>query len=230
MPNETDLSELPEATIERKKRRRISIVWIIPILAGVIALGIAIQRAMNEGPTITIAFKAADGIEAGKTFIKYKDVTIGQVSAVQLSEDYTGVLVTAKVTKHNAPLLRDDTKFWIVQPRASLSGISGLGTLLSGNYIGMQVGKSATRRRSFIGLEVPPAIPDQPGRQFLLRAASLGSVGIGAPIYYRSLSVGEVAAYSLAADGKSIDITVFVYAPYDKYVDRAHAFLECQRH
>ena len=91
MPNETDFNELPEASLERKKRRRISVVWIIPILAAVIALGIAIQRAMNEGPTITIAFKAAEGVEAGKTFIKYKDVTIGQVTTVQLSEDYTGV-------------------------------------------------------------------------------------------------------------------------------------------
>jgi paraquat-inducible protein B len=218
MPNETGLNELPEATLERKKRRRISVVWIIPILAAVIALGIAIQRAMNEGPTITIAFKAAEGIEAGKTFIKYKDVTIGQVTAVQLSEDYTGVLVTAKIAKHAAALLVEDTKFWVVEPRASLSGVSGLGTLLSGNSIGMQVGKSATRRRSFAGLDVPPTITDQPGRQFLLRAASLGSVGIGAPIYYRSLSVGQVAGYSLAADGKSIDITVFVNSPYDKYV------------
>ena len=218
MPNETDFNELPEASLERKKRRRISVVWIIPILAAVIALGIAIQRAMNEGPTITIAFKAAEGVEAGKTFIKYKDVTIGQVTTVQLSEDYTGVVIQAKIAKHAAALLVEDTKFWIVSPRASLSGISGLGTLLSGNYIGMQVGKSTTRRRSFTGLDVPPTITDQPGRQFMLRAASLGSVGIGAPIYYRSLSAGQVAGYSLAADGKSIDITVFVNAPYDKYV------------
>jgi paraquat-inducible protein B len=218
MPNETDFNELPEASLERKKRRRISVVWIIPILAAVIALGIAIQRAMNEGPTITIAFKAAEGVEAGKTFIKYKDVTIGQVTTVQLSEDYTGVVVQAKIAKHAAALLVDDTKFWIVSPRASLSGISGLGTLLSGNYIGIEVGKSTTGRRSFTGLDVPPTVTDQPGRQFLLRAASLGSVGIGAPIYYRSISAGQVAGYSLAADGKSIDITVFVNAPYDKYV------------
>jgi paraquat-inducible protein B len=218
MPNETEFNELPEATLERKKRRRISVVWIIPILAAVIALGIAIQRALNEGPTISIAFKGAEGIEAGKTFIKYKDVTIGQVTKVQLSEDYTGVVVEAKIAKHAAPLLLEDTKFWIVEPRATLNGISGLGTLLSGNYIGMQVGKSAQQRRRFTGLDVPPAVPDQPGRQFLLRAASLGSIGIGAPIYYRSVSVGQVAAYSLSADGKSIDITVFVNTPFDKYV------------
>jgi paraquat-inducible protein B len=218
MPNETELNELPEATLERKRRRRISVVWIIPILAAVIALGIAIQRALNEGPTITIAFKAAEGVEAGKTFIKYKDVTIVQVTTVQLSEDFTGVVVQAKIAKHAASLLVDDTKFWIVSPRASLSGISGLSTLLSGNYIGIQIGKSTTRRRSFTGLDVPPTITDQPGRQFLLKAASLGSVGIGAPIYYRSLSAGQVTAYSLAADGRSIDMTVFVNAPYDRFV------------
>jgi paraquat-inducible protein B len=218
MPDEPNLDELPQASIDRKKRLRISVVWIIPILAAVIAIGIAIQRVMNEGPTITIVFKAAEGIEAGKTFVKYKDVTIGEVTAVQLSEDYARVVVKAKIAKHAAGLLVEDAKLWIVQPRASLSGVSGLGTLLSGNYIGFQAGKSTKSRRSFTGLDVPPTITDQPGRMFLLRAGSLGSVGIGAPIYYRSLNVGQVAAYSLAADGKSIDITVFVNAPYDKYV------------
>jgi paraquat-inducible protein B len=218
MPNETDLGELPQATIERKKRLRVSVVWVIPILAAVIAIGIAIQRVMNEGPTITIVFKAAEGIEAGKTFVKYKDVTIGEVTAVQLSEDSARVVVKAKIAKHAAGLMVEDARFWVVEPRASLSGVSGLGTLLSGNYIGFQAGKSLTSRRSFTGLDEPPIITDEPGRLFLLKASSLGSVGIGAPIYYRSLSVGQVAAYSLAADGKSIDITVFVNAPYDKYV------------
>src|SRR6266478_255374 len=100
MPDEPELDHLPEATVIRKKRMRISIVWIIPILAAVVAIGIAIQRIRSEGPTITISFKAAQGIEAGKTFIKYKDVSIGQVTAVELSEDYGQVLVRAKIAKH----------------------------------------------------------------------------------------------------------------------------------
>ena len=142
MADEPDLDNLPQATVVRKKRLRISIIWIIPMLAAVVAIGIAIQRVRSEGPTITIAFKSAEGIEAGKTFIKYKDVRIGLVTAVELSEDYTKVLVKAKIAKHAAGLMVADAKFWVVEPRISLSGVSGLSTLLSGNYIGFQAGKS----------------------------------------------------------------------------------------
>lgn len=218
MPNEINLNELPQATVERTKRFRVSVVWIIPILAAVIAIGIAVQRILNEGPTITIVFKAAEGIEAGKTFLKYKDVTVGTVSAVQLSDDYQKVVVKAKIAKYAAGLMVDDTQFWIVAPRVTLSGVSGLGTLLSGNYIGLAPGKTTKHRREYVGLDVPPTITDQPGRQFILKASTLGSVGIGAPVYYRSLSVGEVLEYNLASDGKSIDVKVFVDSPYDKYV------------
>jgi paraquat-inducible protein B len=218
MANESDLNNLPLASVVRTKRVRLSIVWIIPILAAVVALGIAIQRVLNEGPTITIDFKAAGGIEAGKTFIKYKEVTIGQVTAVELTQDYSRVRVTAKVANHAAGLMVRDAKFWVVQPSVSLSGVSGLSTLLSGQYIGFQAGTSLQKERLYTALDVPPLITDQPGRRFMLRATSLGSVGIGAPIYYRSVSVGEVAAYALAADGKSIEVTVFINAPYDSYV------------
>ena len=218
MPNEINMNDLPHATLESRKRLRISVVWIIPILAAVIALGIAIQRITSEGPTITIMFRAADGIEAGKTVLKYKDVSIGTVSDVQLSDDYSEVKVTAKMAKYAAGLLRDDTTFWVVAPHVSLSGVTGLNTLLSGNYIALQPGKADKKRREFTGFDVPPAITDQAGRAFVLKAATLGSIGIGAPIYYRSLNVGQVVEYALASDGKSIDIKVFVQAPYDKYV------------
>jgi paraquat-inducible protein B len=218
MDKEHTPGDFPPATIERKKRVRVSIVWIIPILAAVVAVGIAIQRVRNEGPAITLVFKAAGGIEAGKTFIKYKDVTIGQVTTVQLSNDYAKVLVTAQIAKHAAGLMVEDAKFWVVQPHVSLSGVSGLSTLLSGQYIAFQAGASGKPARHFAALDVAPVITDQPGRRFRLKAKTLGSVGIGAPIYYRSLVVGEVAAYSLAGDGKSIESTVFIDAPYDKYV------------
>src|SRR5262245_66555675 len=99
MPYDTDYDNLPKATFVPKKRRRISVIWIIPIFAAVVAIGVAVQRILSEGPTITIVFKAAEGVEAGKTFIKYKDVNIGQVTAVQLSDDYTKVTVTAKIAK-----------------------------------------------------------------------------------------------------------------------------------
>ena len=99
MAESIDRDNLPQATIASKKRTRVSVIWIIPIFAAVVAIGIAIHRILSEGPTITIVFKAAEGVEAGKTFIKYKDVNIGQVTAVDLSSDYSKVEVTAKIDK-----------------------------------------------------------------------------------------------------------------------------------
>ena len=214
-----DRDALPQATVVRKKRTRVSVVWIIPILAAVVAVGIAVQQILSEGPTISIVFKAAVGIEAGKTFIKYKDVNIGQVTSVELADDYGKVTVTAKIAKSAAGLMVKDAKFWVVEPRVTLSGVSGLGTLLSGNYIGFEAGKSDKSARSFNGLAVAPIITgDQLGRQFVLKADNLGSLGIGSPVYYRRLQAGQVVAYSLAKDGKSVEITVFVDSPYDQYV------------
>jgi paraquat-inducible protein B len=220
MAESTDRDNIPQATVVPRRRQRISVVWIVPILAAVVAIGIAIQRIMSEGPTITIVFKAAQGVEAGKTFIKYKDVNIGQVTAVKLSPDHSKVEVTAKIDKSAAGLMVADAKFWVVEPRVTLSGVSGLSTLLSGNFIGFEVGKSDKKQREFTGLEVPPIITSgQPGRQFVLSAKDLGSLGIGSPIYFRRLQVGQVIAYDLSSDGTAMNIKIFVNAPYDKYIN-----------
>jgi paraquat-inducible protein B len=220
MAESTDRENLPQATVVPRRRQRISVIWIIPILAAVVAIGIAIQRIVSEGPTVTIVFKAAQGVEAGKTVVKYKDVNIGQVTAVKLSSDHSKVEVTAKIDKSAGALMVEDAKFWVVEPRVTLSGVSGLGTLLSGNYIGFEVGKSDKQQRKFTGLEVAPIITGgQPGRQFVLKADDLGSLGIGSPVYYRRLQVGQVIAYDLAADGKAVQIQVFVNAPYHQYVN-----------
>ena len=225
MADGSERDDLPHATVVAKRGSRISIVWIIPLLAAVIAVGIAVQRVVSEGPTISIVFRNAQGIEAGKTFVKYKDVNIGQVTAVQLSENYTQVTVTAKIAKSAAGLMVEDAAFWVVEPRVTLSGVSGLGTLLSGNYIGFEAGKSDSERHSFTGLNLPPTLTgDQPGRQFVLKAANLGSLGIGSPVYYRRLQAGQVVAYQLASDGQAVDITVFVQAPYHQYVNPGTRF------
>ena len=216
---------LPQATVVQRKRTRISAIWVIPLFAAIVAIGIAIHSIMSEGPTITIVFKAAAGVEAGKTFIKYKDVNIGQVTVVQLAPDYSKVEVTAKIAKSAAGLIVEDAKFWVVEPRVTLGGVSGLGTLLSGNYIGFEAGKSTKEQRQFAGLEVPPIITGgEPGRQFVLKADKLGSLGVGAPVYYRSLQAGQVIAYDLAGDGKAIDVKIFVNAPYDRYVNSGTRF------
>lgn len=209
---------LPQATVVPPKRTRISVIWIIPILAAVVAIGIAVQRILSEGPTISIVFAAAEGIEAGKTFIKYKDVNIGQVNAIRLTNDYKNVEVMAKIDKHAANLMVEDAKFWVVHPQITLSGVSGLSTLLSGNYIGFEPGTSEKSARKFTGLDVAPVISGQPGKEFVLNSADLGSLSIGSPIYYRRLPVGEVTGYDLQPDGKSVQIKIFVKAPYDRFV------------
>ncbi len=220
-----DGQNLPRATLTPKRRGRLSAVWLIPLFAALVAVGIAVNRIMNEGPTITILFKSAEGVEAGKTFIKYKDVKIGEVSAVELHDNFSKVLVTAKIDKHAEDLMVKDASFWVVQPRVTLSGVSGLGTLLSGNYIGFEKGKSKERHRRFVGLEVAPVITiDQPGKQFELTAADMGSLGIGSPLYFRRLQVGEVIASKLAADGDSVRFKVFVNAPYDRFISAETRF------
>jgi paraquat-inducible protein B len=225
MADSSESPGIPQATVVPQRRARISVVWIIPILAAVVAVGIAVQRIVNEGPTITIVFKAAEGLEAGKTTIKYKDVSIGQVTKVELSPDHSKVVVKAKMAKSVADLMVEDAKFWVVEARVTLSGVSGLGTLLSGNYIGFEIGKSKKEERNFTGLEVAPIITGgQPGRQFVLKVENLGSLGIGSPIYYRRLQAGQVIAYDLSADGRSIDMKIFVNAPYDKYVNPGTRF------
>ncbi len=213
-----DLERLPQATVVPPKRGRISVIWIIPVLAAVVAIGIAVQRIRSEGPTITVIFSAAEGIEAGKTLVKYKDVTIGRVTQVELTNDFAKVRVTAKIAKHAAGLMVEDAKFWIVQPTISLSGVSGLSTLLSGNYIGFGPGKSTQSQDNFTGLDVAPVITEERGGQFALKANDLGSLEIGSPVYYRRLPVGQVIAYELAPDGNTVQIRIFVKAPYDTYV------------
>jgi paraquat-inducible protein B len=213
-----DLDGLPQATVVPRKRGRISVIWIIPVLAALVAIGIAVQRIRSEGPTIEIVFSAAEGIEAGKTLVKYKDVNIGRVTKVELSDDFVKVRVTAKIAKHAAGLMVEDARFWIVQPTVSLSGVSGLSTLLSGNYIGFGPGKSTESQNNFTGLDVAPVITEERGSQFALKANDLGSVGIGSPVYYRRLPVGQVIAYELAPDGNTIQMKIFIKAPYDTYV------------
>ena len=226
MAEDADLGELPQATVVPPKHTRISPVWIIPILAAVVAIGVAVQRILSEGPTITIVFRSAEGIEAGKTFVKYKDVNIGQVTAVRLSEDFAKVEVTAKITKSAAGLMVEDARFWVVRPRITLSGISGLGTLLSGNYIGFEAGSSKNSERRFNGLEVPPiitggmvgpAVPAEGERPGLAghRLSGLLSAACRSARSWPTTS---------RADGKTVELKVFVNAPYDKYVKAGTRF------
>jgi paraquat-inducible protein B len=218
-PGDAGPPDFPEAVARPRSRWRPQLVWLVPLIAILIGGWLAVQSILEKGPTITISFKSGEGLEAGKTKIKFKNVDIGLVHSVELSSDGKNVIATAEITKNATKLLVEDTSFWVVRPRISGGTVSGLGTLLSGSFIGMDIGTQAKERRDFVGLETPPVIPSgEPGREFVLKADSMGSLDVGAPVYFRRLQVGQVTAYKLDPDGAGVTLRVFVNAPYDKYV------------
>jgi paraquat-inducible protein B len=221
--HEPDLSDLPQADVQSKKQ--ISIVWLIPIVAVLIGGWLAYKGLSEKGPVVTITFESAEGLEAGKTQLKYKDVKMGAVQTIHFNADLSRVIVTAELVKEAAPFLTENTRFWVVRPRVTASGVSGLGTLFSGAYIGMDPGKEGKPQRSFKGLEIPPVVTTgMPGREFLLRATELGSLDIGSPVYYRQIQVGQVIGYELEEEGQSLRIKIFINAPHDKLVRKNTRF------
>ncbi|WP_218240086.1 intermembrane transport protein PqiB [Comamonas fluminis] len=198
---------------------RVSLIWLVPALAALIGISMLIHAWTSAGPRITISFRSAAGLEAGKTQLKYKEVTVGLVKAITLSKDGSQVLAHVDIDKSAAGLALKDSRFWVVRPRIGASGVSGVDTLLSGAYIGVDKGQSTETAHEFTGLETPPTvIGDMPGTSFVLRTSDLGSLDVGSPIYYRRIPVGRVASYQLSDDGRSVNMQVFVDAPYDKFV------------
>jgi len=218
MPDTPPL-HVPESRAVPKKRTRLSLVWIIPIVAALVGVWVAVTRILAEGPTIKIDFKTAEGLEAGKTKIQYNGVEVGTITTIRLSDDHQHVITTAQMEPKTESFLLADTQFWVVRPRISGANVSGLGTLISGAYIGMEIGQSHDHKREFVALETPPVVTgDTPGRFFLLKTATLGSLDSGTPLYFRRLKVGEVVSYDLDKDGQALSVKVFVNAPYDQYV------------
>lgn len=217
---------VPEAVARSRGPRSFQLVWLIPILALAIGGWIAAKAMWERGPTITIEFKTAEGIEANKTRIRHKAVDIGTVTQVKLSEGNKAVVVTAELDRDaGRSFLAEDTRFWVVRPRIAGGQISGLGTLLAGSYIGADPGRSANERREFTGLETPPPITsDVPGRRFMLRADELGALDNNSPVYYRGVLAGRVISIEVPPDGKQVLVGVFVHAPYDKLVSTQTRF------
>ncbi|MGL4959833.1 MAG: intermembrane transport protein PqiB [Inquilinus sp.] len=206
----------PAPRIDR--RRRLPAIWLVPIVAALIGVYLAWVTFSEKGPTITVIFQTADGLEAGKTLIKHKEVVFGTVKSIALSDDLSHVEVTAEMTKEAAPHLRAGTRFWVVRPRLSAGGVSGLSTIVSGAYIELDPGSGDTERH-FTGLEDPPVVrADVPGTEFLLTADRIGSVGPGSPIYFRDVQVGEVMGFDSSNLGAGATIHAFIRAPYDRQV------------
>jgi paraquat-inducible protein B len=217
MPDPTP--SVPESRSVTRKRTRLSLVWIVPIVAAIAGVWVAVTRILAQGPKITIVFKTAEGLEAGKTKVRYNGLDLGTLTTIRLSDDHQSVVATADMEPKTQDFLVEDTRFWVVRPRISGGTVSGLGTLISGAYIGMDIGHSREKKRNFVALATPPVITaDVPGRFFVLKTPTLGSLDYGTPLYFRRLQVGEVASYALDADGQALTVKAFVKAPYDQYV------------
>ena len=218
--------ELPHAIATKRSHRSIPLIWVVPLVALAFAGWIGLKALWERGPTITIEFKSAEGIEAGKTRIRHKAVDIGTVQSVRLSQDNKKVVVSAELDRDAARgFLAEDTRFWVVRPRIAGGQISGLGTLLAGSFIGADPGKAGKERTHFVGLETPPVVTsDVPGRQFTLKAENLGSLDINSPLYYRGVLAGRVVSTELGTDGKHVNVGIFVHSPHEKFVNAQTRF------
>ncbi len=212
-----NLPTVAAAVVETRKGP--SFVWLIPLIAALVGGFVAYRAFSERGPQITISLKTAEGLEAGKTQVKYKDVEVGLVESVTLAPDLDGIVATVRMVNGADGWLTEKTQFWIVKPRIAGGQVSGLSTLLSGSFIGMDPVLDGERARHFVGLEVPPVIGmKEPGHYFVLRSNQAGAVEVGSPVYFRQIHVGQVVSSSLDLDSDYVTTRVFVRAPYDDRV------------
>ncbi len=218
-----------EPVVSQKKGKNISWIWLVPFIAAIVGLSLLVRDYMEQGPEASIIFKTAEGLEVGKTQVRYKDVVIGHVNKIGLTPDRNGVQVNVSLSNESEFLMQEGTRFWVVRPRLTVSGVSGLGTLVSGSYIGVDVPddneKEPVDTDEFIGLEHPPEISsNRPGKKFVLNAQNLGSLDLGSPVYYRRIQVGQIINYQLGKDGQAVNILIFIDSPYDQFVTENSRF------
>ena len=177
-----------------------------------------VKTLSEQGPRATISFKTAEGIEVGKTRIKYKNVDIGVVEKIKFSDDFSNIILTVDFMEGSEKFLRRSTRFWVVKPQLSLRGATGLSTIISGAYIEIEPGTGAPKLH-FIGLEKQPVVKsDEQGKKITLVTQKLGSVDTGSPIYYQGLLAGEVLGYELGNDRKSTYVHTFIKDPFDQLI------------
>ena len=216
--------ELPTPRVLRR-RWVPSLIWLVPVIAVVIGASLVVNAWRAAGPRITITFETALGLEVGKTLVKYRNVTIGHVTAISVSTDHNRVLVSADLLRSAKDVLTADARFWVVRPRIGIGWASGLETLISGSYIAVEAGEAKARQTAFVGLEnPPPATHGLLGKSLVLHAKDVGSLVLDAPVYFRHFEVGHVIDRELEAGGHGARVVVFIDAPYDRLVTRATRF------
>jgi paraquat-inducible protein B len=208
-----------QADANIKAIRSISIIWFVPFIAMLIGAWMVYYQWSHQGAIVTIHFSSAEGIEAGKTKIKFRNVNIGEVETIALNESANGVIVTARMLKNAEKTLVEDSQFWVVSPRVSLAGISGLNTLISGVYIEISPGKSSNESFEFKGLSEPPVTPQgTPGLHLTLNSDDQFAFSKGDPIIYKGLKVGQFEDVFFNFDERVVYYNVFIKAPYHQLI------------
>ncbi len=215
------MGKFKEAKPKIAHRRRISSVWIIPIVALLLAGWLVWKNSIAKGPLVTITFETAEGLAAGKTEIRCRSVKIGEVETVNLNSELNGVEVSVRIEPDAVKLLHQDSQFWVVRPRITAQSVTGVDTLLSGAYIELDPGESKKISYSFKGLEVPPVTSSSvPGLRLTLQSKKAGSLTIGAPVYYLGYEVGRVERQTLNIEKNRIHFNIFIKKEYATLVSK----------
>lgn len=208
----------PEVS-HRSRTNGYGLLWLLPLLALGIGLYLAYDRLNKTGQRIEITFRTAEGLQAGKTKVRYKELDVGTVTDVHLSDDLKHIVVTAQMVRTADPLLREDTLFWVVKPEISAAGVSGLQTLISGSYIAVSPGQSNQREDAFTGSEDIPFVPtDENGLRIRLLTDSAAGIHQGTSVYYRGIKVGRVDQVWYNDESDRIELSTFIQAPYDQLI------------
>ena len=219
------MSDHPTADVHIPRGLRL--IWLIPVIAALLAAYLGWQALRERGPTITVTWRTADGLVAGQTKVKYKAVELGTVEKINLSDDMSHVVVRIRMRREAEPLLTEDARIWVVRARFAEGNVSGLDTLLSGAFIVLDPGgaRSPTAKLAFTGLEDPPAVrSDEPGTTFVLKTSQIGALSAGSPLFFHDIPAGEVLRYTLDPDQERVTLHVFIRAPYDGFVRRGSRF------
>ncbi|WP_034944842.1 PqiB family protein [Erwinia oleae] len=207
-----------------KSRRRISPFWLLPFIAMLIAGWLVWTNYQERGTTVTIDFATADGITPGRTPVRYQGVEVGMVQSISMTDDLRTIKIKASIKSDMRDALREDTQFWLVTPKASLAGVSGLDALVGGNYIGMMPGKGKPRE-NFVALDTQPKYRVNTGELLVhLHATDLGSLNTGSVVYFRKIPVGRVYDYSINPGNKNVTIDVLIERRFTNLVKKDSRF------
>ncbi|WP_394178751.1 intermembrane transport protein PqiB [Marinomonas posidonica] len=210
--------------VENMRKVRFNSIWLVPLIALIVAAWMLYQNWSSQGPLITLVAANADGLEVGKTKLKSRNVDVGRVIDIRLSDDYENAVIQVRMNQGTDQMLKQDAQFWVVKPRIGKEGVSGLGTLLSGAYIDMTPGEKGQIQTRFTILDQPPLATENEGIRVKLVSEKGATLDVGAPVHFRGYEVGYIEKVDFDAKRKAITYQLVVRSPYDALVNSAVQF------